>query len=219
MKVRIMRKAIASMFGAAVLALGSVAVTMAVSAPANADACTGIWSIGMGGLSVGTNGTGQDSTYFVVNQRVGYNTLDTWGGINELNRLFWQHRAACPADHIMVLAHSEGAALAHVWVSENKADLTDVNVVLISDPKRAAGPGSDGLAGDPAAPLVAGVIAPLAGVDADFGDVPVLEVCNSDDVICNREAGWYGYLFGGAHGRYSFSAYDYSTDASGIDFR
>lgn len=207
-----MRNKIAAVLGSAALILGGAAISTAVAAPASADSCTGIWSIGMAGYNIYG---GQDSAYFTVNQRVGYNAYDTEGGINELNRLYWKHRSECPADHIMILAHSEGADLTHVWLQRNP-NLSNTNTILISDPRRPAGPGSAGFGGDPLSGVVAPIISPLAGADGNYGGNQVLQVCRANDVICNEEAGWDGYLNRGAHGAYSFSAYDYSVDDSGL---
>jgi len=186
--------------------LGSFAVVFAPTASA-AEPCTGVWSIGVGGLQVGLTGTGQDSSYFVVNQRVGYNTLDPQAGLNELDRLFWQHRNACPSDHIMILGHSEGAGIVHAWVSAH-TNVPNANAILLADPKRPGGlAGLSGAAfGWPGYPL--------AGTDANFGNFPVLEVCRNDDVICNVSAGWLGYIQG-HHMWYNFDAHAYGTNDRG----
>jgi cutinase len=187
------------------------------TATAHADPCIGSWSIGIGGFTMtGPGITGQDSGYLNVNQRVGYNSADPNSGLRELDRLIWQHRNTCPTDHLKLLGHSEGAGLIHVWVSQHQW-FPNANAVLLADPKRVAGPGSAGIAGNPLAPHFPGP--PLAGVDADFGDFPVLEVCNGDDWICNEEAGPIGYAVKGVHGDYMYSADAYGDWDSGVWFR
>src|SRR5690606_23769168 len=206
---------IATLAAAAALAVSSL-ILAPVTAQAGGPSCDGSWSMGVGGFVVSlSHGTGQPSTYMGVDQPVGYNGLNPVGGLRELDRLYWQHRNRCPGDHVKILGHSMGAAIVHTWVSEHRYE-PRVSAVLLSDPKRAAGPGSDGLAGN-SLNFVVGY--PLAGTDANFGIVPVLSVCNSADVVCNEVAGWHGYLFTGAHTNYSADADDYPDNASGVWFR
>lgn len=202
-----------SLLVAGVLVAGT---TLGVAAgTASADACTGVWSIGIGGVTVGVLApgiTGETSLYIAANQPEGYNSVDIPAGITELNRLVTKHRAECPADHIMLVGHSGGALVAHTWIYEHQ-DFPNLNAVLISDPKRPAGPGGPGFS----------AIAPLAwlpwpysglGYWSDFGNVPVLEVCHPNDHVCNGDADWSGYL-AGVHTNYDFWAQDYSTTAEG----
>lgn len=195
------------------LAAATVVVLPAASgtATAHADPCVGSWHIGVGGLSVSGSGTGQDSRYIASDQPVGYNSADPASGYNELGRLFWQHRNDCPGDHIEIVGHSEGAAIVHQWVADNQG-AGNFGAVLLADPKRAAGPGSGG--SSDTFPFNVSPW-PVPGKDANFGDVPVLEVCNHDDIICESDAGWYGYLTG-RHTAYDFNSYDYADDVSGI---
>ena len=111
-----------------------------------------------------------------------------------------------------MLGYSEGAAVVHIWVSENWPTFDNVNAALISDPKRQGGPGADGLAGQFYA---AATGPPLDGSDRNFGDIPTVSIC-TNDVICDSAApsGWIGYLTG-AHGNYSFDVDDYSDDGNG----
>ncbi|WP_218008919.1 cutinase family protein [Nocardia jiangxiensis] len=213
-KRKIMRKAMA-LLAAMLLALGFPAIAGS-AAQAQADPCTGTWSIVMGGFTLAGPGvTGETSAYLIGDQPVGYNSADPMSGYNELNRLFWLHRSQCPADHIKIVGHSEGAGIVHAWVTNNQG-AGNYNAVLLADPKRDAGPGGPGLSSTPGNQLIG---YPLAGTDNWFGGVPVLEVCNHDDEICDTSAGWYGYLFAGAHSRYDFNAYDYSNTASGVWYR
>jgi cutinase len=197
---------IASLFAAFLLV---IAGTFALATgTASAATCTPKWDVVVGGL--GNN----DSTGFVgEDQRVGYNSYDTQSGVNELNRLVREHRAQCPGDHISITGHSGGAAVVHVWVSQNKT-FGNVNAVLLADPKRAAGPGGSGFADE----FPFNLIRPLAGTDANFGSVPVLTICNGNDHICNRASDWVGY-FTGAHGAYDFDVNHYATNASGVVYR
>ncbi len=178
---------------------------------ANAASCFGEWSIGIGGLGDNT------SSVFIpfVDQPVGYNSTDPLSGLNELDRLFWSHRDECPGDHIRLIGHSEGAGILHAWVTAHQ-DVDNANAILLADPKRAPGPGWGGLSSTPGSGIIG---YPLAGVDDWFGPFPVLTVCNHDDQICDTSAGWYGYLFAGAHGRYDFNVWDYGDWDSGVWYR
>ena len=192
--------------------LGAFACTIAVAPVAEAAPCGGTYSIVVGGLN------DPNSTVFTgnVSQRVGYSaqlsSASVREGVNELNRLIRDQRRACPAQHAKVLGYSEGAAVVHIWVSENWATFDNVNAVLISDPKRKGGPRADGLAGQFYAAVMG---APLYGSDRNFGDIPTVSIC-TNDVICDSAApsGWIGYATG-AHGNYSFNVDTYSNDGNG----
>ncbi len=208
-KVTTMRRATA-LFAAVMLAL-LLSISYATSPRAQADPCTGDWAIGIGGL--GDNTSSVFSAF--VNQPVGYNSADPMSGLNEINRLFWSHRDQCPDDHIRLIGHSEGAALVHAWVTGHQ-DVGNANAILLSDPKRAPGPGGAGLSATPGNHLIG---YPLAGVDDWFGGFPVLTVCNHDDQICDTNAGWWGYFFAGAHSRYDFNVWNYGAWDSGVWYR
>src|SRR6266702_4711347 len=170
----------------------------------------------MGGFTLAGPGiTGETSGYLIGDQPVGYNSADPMSGYNALNSLFWSHRSQCPRDHIRIVAHSEGAAIAHAWVT-NHQNVGNANAILIADPKRDAGPGGPGLSSTPGNQLIG---YPLAGVDNWFGRFPTLEICNHDDQICDTNAGWWGYAFGGANTRYDFNAYDYGDGGAGVWYR
>lgn len=171
----------------------------------------GTWSIGIGG-----SGDNTPSIFLpYVDQPVGYNPLDPISALNEIDRLFWLHRSECPFDHIRLIGHSEGAAILHAWITANQ-NVANTNAILLSDPKRAPGPGSGGLSSIPGNWLIG---YPLAGVDDWFGTVPVLTVCNHDDQICDISAGWWGYVTAGAHERYDFNVWDYGNWDSGVWYR
>ena len=200
-----MKKLIAGIFASAMLLSGLAFGTGTASAAAP---CVGTWSVGVGGLNDNTSQTFEGR----VNQRVGYNSYDTQGGVNELNRLVRQHRSQCPGDHIKMLGHSGGAAVVHVWVSQN-GNIGKVSAVLLADPKRAAGPGAQGFAGTD---WPFNTIRPLAGTDANFRGVPVLTVCHNNDHICNSADPFTGGYATGAHGRYEFNANAYANNANGV---
>lgn len=199
------------------LLIGTVVGISAVTpGNAGADPCLGIWSIGIGGLTTtGPGITGQDSAYIIANQRVGYNSADPQSGANEINRLVRSHRAQCPRDHILILAHSGGALAAHTWVSQTQS-FPNLNVVLLADPKRAPGPGGPGFS---AVPPMSWLPYPYSGADANFGTIPVLSVCSHDDHICDSNAGWLGYATGVHVAAYDFNASHYSPTATGVIYR
>lgn len=202
-----MRKIISAVIGAIALTTPFMA-SSPMLASAHADDCTGSWSIVAGGFQAGIGfnylpSFWQDSYYLVGNAHVGYSSNDPASGVNEINNLFWDHRNQCPDDHIKIMGHSEGAGIVHAWVTDNQG-VDNASAILLADPKRAAGPGGPGLSS------VGGFLGwPLAGTDDYFGGFPVLTICNSDDQICDTDAGWFGYTFGGAHQRYDMNAFDY----------
>jgi cutinase len=197
---------------ATIALVSAITGSIAAAPQAGAASCEGTYTIVVGGFGDGA------STIFRggVDQRVGYSaqlsSASVREGVNELNRLIRDQRAACPHQHAKVVGYSEGAAVVHIWVSENWPTFDDVNAVLISDPKRQGGPGTDGLAGQFYAAVMG---APLYGADRNFGDVPTVSIC-TNDVICDSAApsGWIGYLTG-AHGNYSFDVDHYSDDGDG----
>ncbi|MFR9752491.1 hypothetical protein ACL02S_15850 [Nocardia sp. 004] len=203
-----MRRATA-LFAAVLLAF--LSLTHLTAPKAHAANCIGNWAIGIGGLGDNT------SSVFIpyVDQPVGYNSLDPMSGFRELDRLFWLHRSRCPGDHIRLIGHSEGAGILHAWVTAHQ-NVGNANAILLADPKRAPGPGWGGLSSTPGNWIVG---YPLAGVDNWFGNFPVLTVCNHDDQICDTSAGWWGYLFGGAHNRYDFNVWNYGDWDSGVWYR
>nr|WP_280350357.1 cutinase family protein [Nocardia abscessus] len=172
--------------------------------------------MGVGGFQIRWDGVpnfGQDSVYIPANQRVGYNSADLWSGVREVDRLFRGYRNRCPGSHIKMLGHSGGAAVLHMWVAQHKYE-PNATAILIADPKRAAGPGGDGIAGNPVAALVG-----LYGTDSDFGDFPVLTVCNAGDWVCNEDAGLHGYLWTGVHANYDMNPWNYPNWISGQWYR
>ncbi|MFC4493263.1 cutinase family protein [Streptomyces ovatisporus] len=176
------------------------------------------WTIAVGGAGDQQARVFTDANAAAVDQPVGYSAalfgLSTRQGVDELNRLVREHRAANPDQHIKVIGYSQGAAVVHTWTSENAGTIDNVNSVLIADPKRLGGPGTgtDGLSGQPLGQIAG---PPTSGVDQNFGNIPTTSVCTGD-VICDSSApsGWGGYL-NGDHGNYSFNADDYADNGNG----
>lgn len=202
---------IAALFAALMFVVASV-FAVGVGTAGAAAPCVGRWDVGVGGFVASG---GQDSAYIGnVNQRVGYNSYDTQGGVNELNRLVREHRAQCGGDWIQMTGHSGGAAVVHAWIEQN-GNIGRIGAVLLGDPKRAAGPGGPGFA---QTDWPFNTLPTLAGANANFRGVPTLTVCNGGDHICNSQAGWEGYLFFGAH-NYNYNAKSYAQGGNGVIFR
>ncbi|MFF2111661.1 hypothetical protein [Rhodococcus koreensis] len=200
----------------ALAALG-LAAGVAVVAPAVASAaepCRGTCDVVVGGL------TDNDSVGFLnEDQRVGYNSFDTRSGVKELNRLIHAHARVCPRDFIHPVGFSGGAAVVHLWAAENGREFRGrASIVLIGDPKLAAGPGG----GRGFAATDMRWVPALGGANDDYGGLPALQVCNvrinGGDHICNSGASWAGYI-SGAHGDYDFDVNAYPIDAEGTIFR
>ena len=190
----------------------SSAGTLAVSAStAGADSvtdCTGTWSVGVGGFTLGP----QDSAYIQgVNQRVGYAGWDAQAGLNELGRLVFAHRDACPGDHIKIVGHSQGAGIVHVFAQRNPG-FGNANAVLLADPKRPAGPEGPGMS-----TYIPQGWHLLAGNDGDYGGWATWTVCNQHDGVCNVNGG--AFVGNPSHGNYDYNAQDYDNGSNGQDFR
>lgn len=209
-----MRKTAA--FAAALLLSGGLATAAAPAA--NAASCDGTYTIVVGGF------TDRDSMIFTggISQRVGYsaevNSQSARQGVDELNRLIRDQRAACPDQHAKAIGFSEGAAVVHIWVTENWQTFGNVNAVLIADPKRDPnGLGGPGLAGQAPSVIFGPIVGyPLAGVDRYFGNVPTVSLC-TDDIICDEGAasGWIGYAQHKHVDNYNFNVDVYSDDGVG----
>ncbi|MDI5981123.1 cutinase family protein [Amycolatopsis magusensis] len=169
-------------------ALATAGLLVAGAPAASAAPCGGTYTIAVGGFNDPTSGIFSGN----VSQRVGYsaalNSASAREGVNELNRLIRNQRNACPGQHAKVVGFSEGAAVAHIWVTENWQSFGNVNAVLISDPKRQAPPGLNG----GSVPFGGIVGYPLAGADRYFGDVPVKSICHWD-YVCDESAGIWTY--------------------------
>ena len=196
----------------------SAGLALAVAPAAYAASCDGTYTIVVGGF------TDRDSTIFRgnVSQRVGYsaevNSQSARQGVDELNKLIRNHRAACPGQHAKVVGFSEGAAVAHIWVTENWKSFGNVNAVLIADPKREPnGLGGNGLAGQAPSKAFGPIVGPpLVGVDRFFGNVPTVSLC-ADDIICDELApsGWIGYAQQKHTHNYDFNVDAYSNNGVG----
>ncbi|RLU79294.1 cutinase [Streptomyces griseocarneus] len=173
----------AALLMASGLSLGqaSAAPTRATTAP-----CDDTYTIVVGGT---WSRWWNDRFVGNIQQHVGYpddipNGAAVRAGVNELNRLVREQRGACPGQHVKMGGYSLGAAVVHVWVSENWRSFDNVNAVLVADPKRQGPPGGNGST----QPFGAFVGAPLAGTDRNFGNVPVKSICDRD-YICDESAG------------------------------
>ncbi|MFF3073434.1 cutinase family protein [Kitasatospora sp. NPDC057904] len=161
------------------------AATTRVTAP-----CEGTYTIVVGGTG---SKWWDDGFRGNIQQHVGYptdipNGASTRAGVNELNRLVRDQRAACPGQHVKMAGYSLGAGVVHVWVSENWRTFDNVNAILVSDPKRQGPPGANG----GAVPFGGLIGYPLAGADRNFGNVPVKTICNWD-YVCDESAGIWTY--------------------------
>lgn len=208
-----MKKKLAALAAGVLMAAG---LSVAVAPVASAASCAGTYTIVVSGFGDPTSRNVFPSDAG-ISERVTYsaalNSQSAREGVNNLNRLIRDQRNACQGQHAKIVGYSEGAAVAHIWVTENWQTFGNVNAVLIADPKRApAGHGSPGLAGQPYSGIVG---APLVGVDTFFGNVPTVSIC-TDDIICDGTApsGWLGYATG-AHANYSFNVNDYSDNGNG----
>jgi cutinase len=196
----------------------SAGLTLTAPPIASAASCDGTYTIVVGGY------TDRDSMIFTggISQRVGYsaevNSQSARQGVDELNRLIRNQRAACPDQHAKAIGFSEGAAVVHIWVTENWPSFDNVNAVLIADPKRDPhGLGGPGLAGQAPSVIFGPIVGyPLAGVDSFFGNVPTVSLC-ADDIICDEGAasGWLGYLQHKHVDNYNFNVDVYSDDGVG----
>lgn len=195
------------------LVLALVIGVSPLAAPAQAyPSCDGTWSLGVGGLSLSlVQGSWEDSRYVQADEPIGFDSLNPAAGLRELDRRYHSHRATCPGDWVEIVGHSEGAGIVHAWVTEHQ-DEQLVSAVLLADPKQHP----NGLASHPLGWLIG---YPLAGTDAEFGSVPVLQVCHRDDVVCNRPAGWFGYVLTRTHTSYNTDPDVYPDGVSGIWFR
>ncbi len=171
--------------------LVAAAVLVVEGSAAHAAApCEGTYTIVVGGTGSSWN---NDGFYGNIQQHVGYPTAIPNGasaraGVDEFNRLVRDQRRACPGQHVKAVGYSLGAAVVHIWVTENWQTFGNVNAVLIADPKRKAPPGFDG----GSVPFGGIVGAPLAGADRFFGNVPVKSICHWD-YVCDESAGIWTY--------------------------
>ncbi|MFE5539640.1 cutinase family protein [Streptomyces sp. NPDC056485] len=183
----------AAMAAGFLLTVGLSAVQGANAQGASAKttaSCEGTYTIVVGGTGSSWN---NDGFYGNIQQHVGYptqipNGASARAGVNELNRLVRDQRAACPWQHVKMGGYSLGAAVVHTWVTENWQTFGNVNAVLIADPKRQGPPGANG----GAVPFGGIIGAPLAGADRFFGNVPVKTICHWD-YVCDESAGIWTY--------------------------
>lgn len=186
----------------AMLAIAGI-VGMAQTSSATTSSCVGRAVIAIGGVGTPDAGVYPD---WAVDRKVHYsgNLNDIGGGLQALSATVSDYHNQCGVTAPMTITgHSQGAGIVHLWLQQNHP--ANTNAVLFSDPKMYPTGESD----DPLAWLVLGGSA-LTGTDSNYGGTPTVSICNQDDVICARGAGWYGYLFTGAHGRYDFNPRQYA---------
>lgn len=209
-----MRARISALVATVVAATG---LSVAAAPAAQAAPCEGTYTIAITGF--GDGDPNSDLFKGAVSEQVAYSAELTGAsarqGVDDLNKKIRDQRAACPSQHAKIVGFSEGAAVAHTWVTENWETFDNVNAVLIADPKRKAidGRGSNGLASLPGSDWAPGP--PLSGVDDFFGDVPVVTIC-TDDIICDLTApsGPAGYPHNHVS-NYDFNVDVYSNDGNG----
>lgn len=184
------KRFLGSLAAGSLLALAVLAyMSTAPNAPeANAELCTGRWTIGVGGMTFGAQGTWQTSEYLTANERVAHDSLNPSSGIGYLSRAYWNHSQRCPGDHITVLGHSEGAHVVDQWAA-GYGWLPNVSLVLLARP---------------------GGIAPTTT------QMPVLSICRENDVVCNPATDVSGYLLRDAHTSYDYNAFNYGDNDSGL---
>lgn len=190
---------------AAMTALLVVTGLVAVPTPAQAAPCEGTYTIVVGGTG---SRWWNDGFTGNIQQHVGYPTdipdgASARAGVNELNRLVRDQRAVCGGQHVKMVGYSLGAAVVHIWVTENWQTFGNVNAVLIADPKRKAPPGLDG----GSVPFGGFVGPPLAGADRFFGNVPVKSICHWD-YVCDESAGIWTY----PHNHVNNYPHDFNVD-------
>lgn len=187
---------IAAGFTGVVLALGLT--TVASPATANAASyCPPSVVMAVGGVGDGDARVYEGKADVLVRYSGGLNAMEEGVVVLKGHSDWW--RANCWNTDLTISGYSQGAAVAHVFLSRHGAEYHNVkNAVLYSDPKLNGRGSSDGL-------FLLG-LSPVAGTDSNFGGVPTLQVCYLDDVICNRSApsGWIGYLTG-KHGNYNLN--------------
>lgn len=186
------RKCLTRVLAAVALTAASF-IPLTLAAPV-AGACGKVVTIGVGGFNT-PDAAAVYGNKIDVPVRYSGNLNDMEGGIGALANVVNQVRRDCGGSHIQLTGHSQGAAIVHVYLSRH--GLANGSAVLYADPKQAGTGESDGLFS------LGG--SPIAGTDANFRGVPTVSICKRDDVICNRSAGWYGYLFTNAHGAYDFN--------------
>src|SRR5690606_13388529 len=130
-----MRARISALLATVVAATG---LSLAAAPAAQAASCEGTYTIAITGFGDGN----PDSDLFKgnVSEQVAYSAELTGAsprtGDDDLSRKIRDQRAACPSQHPKIVGFSEGAAVAHIWVTENWQTFDNVNAVLIADPKR-----------------------------------------------------------------------------------
>lgn len=183
--------------GVGAVALASGMLMIGSSATATAASCPADKVFAVGGFQDGEAKGFAARGYHVARYSGNLNAINE--GVDSLKREVDAFRAQCRNSKVIVTGFSQGAAIAHVYLSRHGADIRNNGAaVLFADPKRPGGE-ADGLF------ALGG--APISGTDNNYGGVRTLQVCYLDDIICNRSApsGWIGY-FQGKHGNYNLDA-------------
>lgn len=189
---------IAAVFSAILMLVGLSVVV----APATASACPRDEVFAIGGVGDPQAGGFAARGNRVVVYSAKLNAMEE--GISSLKREIDGFRSVCPGSKIIVTGFSQGAAIAHVYLTRHGHEIRhNAHAVLFSDPKMHPSGESNGVF------WLGGV--PVRGTDANFGGVRTVSVCYLEDIICNRSArsGWVGYV-NGNHGNYNFDARYYS---------
>lgn len=183
---------------AGLLLTTGLSVALESSAQAAAS-CEGTYTIAVSGTGNWLSGPhfAGNVHHHLVYPNVIPNGASAQAGVNELDRVAREQRNACPNQHIKIGGYSLGAAVVHIWVTNNWRTFDNVNAVLVSDPKRQGPPGANG----GAVPFAGIVGAPLAGADKNFGDIPVKTICDQD-YVCDESAGIWTYPLN--HIRYDY---------------
>lgn len=204
-----MIKKIKALLMACLLGLGII-IPMTMAAPAQAANCgNGLWTVGIGGFAIGTQGGWENSAYIPADERIEYDSWNPISGLDRLRFVMAVHRDVCPGDHLKIVGHSEGAALAHQWIEENQG-FPNANAILLADPKMHEWPGGDGFSRE-----LWWMGYPMAGNDDWFGGFPTLTICNWNDHICRADSDWVGYATG-AHGAYDYAPWHYGNWDDGV---
>jgi len=194
-----------SILAAALMTVGLAVPAQAALAPA-ASACPAEFSFGVAGFGDGQSTLWNGRTDVQVHYSGWLNDME--GGVGALTRDVNAFRAHCPGTRLILVGHSQGAAIVHVYITRNPWLNGLATGVLYSDPKQLGTGESQHLF------AIGGY--PVAGTDDFFNGVPVTSLCHVRDTICNNPPGWdilgwNGYMREGAHGAYPFNAFrDYA---------
>lgn len=181
---------VARLLMALVLAVAGISLLQPATAGA---ACAPRTVIAIGGFNDGQANVFPNGSVDVKVQYSG-SLNDMEGGIRALTDTVNRVKRDCPGTTPVITGHSQGGAIAHVYLQRNPGGKIGV---LFGEPKMAPTGASKGIfaLGGP----------PVAGVDANFGGNPTVSLCQKRDGVCNDTPdGWIGYAQG-VHGQYPFN--------------